>query len=192
MYAHNNPFRTSRQEALRFVAPGVDTGVLLARLDRRGGRGALVGPKGSGKTTLLLELADALSARGLSPTVIRLTAEARRPDWGALRGLTARSALLLDGAEQLGAAAWWRVRWLARRASYLVTTSHTRPHLPLLHHHTTSPTLLQALTTQLLAATPATHARLSPSGEDLQALFTRHGGDLRACFRELYDRCGES
>jgi hypothetical protein len=174
---------------LRFVAPGVSVAALLARLDARGGRGALVGAKGSGKTALLLELADALTARGLSPRIVRLTAEARRPDWRVLRGLTAQSPLLLDGAEQLSPAAWWRMCWLARRVPYLVITCHNRAQLPILHRHVTSPALLQMLVAQLLSQQPDLRSP-PPAAESLQRLFARHGGDLRACFRELYDHYG--
>lgn len=190
MRAHQNPFRSSRLEALRFTGPGGDVAALLAQLDRCNGRGALVGPQGSGKTTLLLELAEAMTARGLAPRVVRLNVEARRPDWRALRGLTARSPLLLDGAEQLGLTSWWRVRWLARHAPYLVTTSHTRAHLPLLHRHHTSPSLLRDLVARLLAMAPPEMRLPLPSDETLQLLFDRCGGNLRACFRELYDLYG--
>jgi energy-coupling factor transporter ATP-binding protein EcfA2 len=189
MRAHQNPFRSSCLEALRFIGPGGGVAALLAQLDRCNGRGALVGPQGSGKTTLLLELAEAMTARGLAPRVVRLRVDARRPDWRALRGLTAQSPLLLDGAEQLGLLSWWRVRWLARHAPYLVTTSHTRAHLPLLHRHDTSPSLLRDLVARLLAQEPAATIP-PPSSEALQALFAQCGGNLRACFRELYDLYG--
>ncbi len=188
MHAHLNPFRSACQEALRFDAPGATVPELLERLDLQGGRGSLVGPQGSGKTTLLLELAGALSDRGLDPTVVRLNATQRRPDWRALRNLTGQTPLLVDGAEQLSLLAWWRIRWRARRAPYLVTTSHRRAHLPLLHRHATSPALLRTLVGRLLADSPADGAVPHPSAVVLDALFARHAGDVRACLRELYDR----
>lgn len=181
MLAHDNPFRTNRLEALRFRETGVDIQHLLRRLDRQQGRGSLVGPKGSGKTTLLLELAEALRERGLTPRVVRLNDQRKRPDFSCLRQMDAKTALLLDGAEQLAPHVWWRVRWMARGLPCFVTTSHTRPHLPLLHHHHTSPALLRTLVAELLGE------RASLTEIDFEALYARHAGNLRDCFLELYD-----
>ena len=181
MRADENPFRSERVESLSFREQGVDVDILLKRLDQACGRGALVGPKGSGKTTLLLELAAALEERGISARMVRLNSGDGYIDLSLLRGLGSGTALLLDGAEQLPLHVWWRVRWLARKLPCFITTSHIRPHLPLLHRHKTSQELLHMLVTELCSA---------PLDIDLDALYVRHGGNIRECLRELYDFVG--
>ena len=89
-----------------------------------------------------------------------------------------KTALLLDGAEQLPWYIWWRIRWLARNLPCFITTSHTRPHLPLLHRHQTSPELLRVLVNELYS---------EPLDIDIDDLYERHGGNIRECLRELYD-----
>jgi hypothetical protein len=181
MHAHENPFRTHRLEALRFRDPDVDVESLLRRLDQQQGRGSLVGPKGSGKTTLLLELVDALRERGLVPRVVRLNEAHRRPDFSLLADMDRQTALLLDGAEQLPLHIWWRVRWLARNLPCFITTSHMRPHLPLLHRHRSSPELLRELVCEL-------HGAVTLPDADLVDLYARNAGNIRNCLLELYDR----
>ena len=180
MRAQENRFRTDRVEGLRFRSAGVDAETLVERLVAQGGRGALVGPKGSGKTTLLLELAAVLRGRGLEARVVRLNSEGRRLNWSLLRRMDSKTALLLDGAEQLRMWSWWRVAWMARGVACFVTTSHTRAHLPLLHRHATSVALLRGLVEALLGG--------DTCGVELDRLYARHGGNVRMCLRELYDR----
>lgn len=180
MHAHDNPFRTKRLEALRFRDPDVDVESVLRRLNRQHGRGSLVGPKGSGKTTLLLELADALRERGFVPRVVRLNDAHRRPDFSLLTDMDRKTALLLDGAEQLPLHVWWRVRWLARNLPFFITSSHTKPHLFLLHSHRSSPELLRELVCELLEPDALPDV-------DLADLYARYAGNIRDCLLELYD-----
>ena len=169
--AHRNPFRTERTDAL---APLIDEplAAVLARFAAAGHRGVLVGPHGSGKTTLLEALAPLLGG----VTWLRL----RRDHAHNRRALAALprqvpGTLLIDGLEQLGPLAWWRVR---RRAARILATSHRRGRLPLLREHRASPELLADLVRALGEEPPA----------DGAALVVRHRSDLRACLRELYDR----
>lgn len=188
MLAHENPFRSERIESLAFRAPSVSANALLDALRRQGGRGALVGPKGSGKTTLLEALAEALRQQGHPPVLLRLNESHRRLDWSAL-GQCLDSAtpppVLVDGAEQLGRLAWWRLRWTARRAPLVLITTHRPGRLPLLHRHATSPGLLADLVQELLRG--SVPALPPPSDAELRALFAHCGGDVRRCFRALYD-----
>ena len=181
MRAHENPFRSDRVESLLFREKGVHLDSLLKQLDEHNGRGSLVGPKGSGKTTLLLELADAISQRGLSPRIVRLNSGGQRFHLSLLRDMDGKTALLLDGAEQLPLYMWWYIRWLARKLPYFVTTSHVRTHLPLLHRHQTSPELLRMLVSELYP---------DPLDVVMGDLYARHGGNIRECLRELYDIVG--
>jgi len=171
MHAEHNPYRVERLHA---IAPRLDEPLtaVLARFAANRQRGALVGPHGSGKTTLLEALAPLLGP----VTWLRLR-RAPAENRVALRQLPRHipGVLLLDGLEQLGPWDWWQVR---RRATAILATSHRPGRLPLLRRQVASPALLAALVRDLGEDPPA----------DLDALFARHRGDLRACLRELYDR----
>ena len=171
--------------------PGApDADELLGRLERLGGRGALVAPDGHGKSTLLDALAKRLTDTG--HTLRRLTASRDRPlprrDLRAFRHrVGGGDALLLDGAGHLGPWRWWRVRRVARRAAVLVVTLHRPGRLPTLAVCTTSPQLLGELIDELLAAAdPTLDLPELPSATELHA---RHAGNVRNALRELYDRC---
>jgi ABC-type branched-subunit amino acid transport system ATPase component len=175
-----NPFASNRIESLdfRFYTGGLEE--LIARLRRRRGRGAVVGPHGSGKTTLLDLLADRLAGE---TTWIRLDAESA-PTGPVLREqlpttVGPHHTVVFDGAEQLSCCQWWSFRRRLRRAGVLLVSSHRTGRLPTLYECSTSPKLLSELVREL---SPETLGAV-----DLEALFQRHGGDIRACFRELYD-----
>ena len=68
---------------------------------------------------------------------------------------------------------------MRRRASRILATSHRRGRLPLLREHRASAELLNGLVRALGEEPPA----------DAAALVVRHRSDMRACLRELYDRC---
>jgi hypothetical protein len=89
--------------------------------------------------------------------------------------------VLLDGAEQLSAWQWYRVRKITRHAAGLVITSHQRGLLPTLIECRTSPELLDALMHELLGDKAAAFA---PRGREL---FTAHDGNLRDVLRAFYD-----
>jgi hypothetical protein len=191
--AHRNPFRSERIESLSFRGD-LSPAVILERCrSRHHGRGALTGPKGSGKTTLLLEIAETLRAQGTVPLLIRLDEGHRSVDWRTLRQelrVPHPPPLLLDGAEQLGLPAWWRLRLLARRAPLLIVTTHRPGRLPTLLRHRTTPGLLAALVGELLDGTET--AGVTPSTGDLEILLEQHGGDIRQCLRDLYDRASRA
>ncbi|HSN54305.1 MAG TPA: hypothetical protein VLT32_06515, partial [Candidatus Sulfomarinibacteraceae bacterium] len=88
-------------------------------------------------------------------------------------------AILLDGAEQLGWWGWRQVRRATAVAGRLVITSHRPGRLPTILECRTSPGLLAELVRELDPAIGDT--------VDLEALFHRHHGNIRLCFRELYD-----
>jgi hypothetical protein len=183
MRARDNPFATDRVLKVRYRPQGWSWEALLARLAALDYRAAIVGPEGHGKTTLLEDLGQRLAARGLRARDLRLTRE--RPAFSRefLRELWAtvgeRDVLLLDGAEQMGRLAWWRFARRARKARGLVITSHRAGLLPTLVECETSAGLLRGIVEDLAPGVAA--------GGRAEALFARHGGNVREALRELYD-----
>jgi hypothetical protein len=176
----DNPFASHRIDGLAYRPNGVTWSALITRLEALGGRAAIVGPEGSGKTTLLEGLARRLSG---SIVLIRLGAGATRP-WPQLRRalprpVTRDHVVLVDAAERLRATAWLRLRHATRRARGLVITAHRPGRLPTLIECRGSPELLAELVAELAPGRPA---------RMLDELFHRHDGNIRLCFRELYDR----
>lgn len=178
MRAADNPFATHRILRQRYRLDDDAWARLFDRLARLNWRAAIVGPKGSGKTTLLEDLEARLRRRGVRTHLLRLYADQRRlprdaPRWGA------NDVVLCDGAEQLSAFDWWRLRLRTARARGLVITTHRAGRLRTLHRCATSPAILRDLTTSLGVPLAA------PDGD---ALFARHAGNVRNALRELYDR----
>jgi hypothetical protein len=124
-----------------------------------------------------------LAQRGFRIVHVRLDAEDRRLPRGwaaAANGLGDRDIVCLDGAEQLGPAAWIRVRWRARHARGLIITTHDAGRLATLVTCTTSPDLLDRIIRRLAPGD-------GPAAPPAAALFARHRGNLRDALRELYD-----
>jgi hypothetical protein len=197
--ARDNPFASHRQESLPYridsaAWPGdpppadvdLDTGIahLLQQLDALGGRGAIVAPKGHGKTTLLDAITQSLQRRGRAPLRLRFFDAYRRlaaDDWAVIDNARADDLLIIDGAEQLGRLAWWRIRRRLHRRTRLIITTHAPGLLPTLLVCGTSAELLRNLIGELL---PDHDVPLSLA----ESLHARHGGNLRLALREMYDR----
>jgi len=174
----DNPFAGRRIESLAYRSADFSLRRLEDRLNSLGRRCAVVGPKGSGKTTLL----EAIASR-LDPPVamVRIPGSSRNP-WRTVRDqlprpVTGGHAILVDGCEQLGAIGWRRLLHETRRADALIVTLHNPGRLPTLVECRTDPRLLRDLVEDLAPDLEA----------DLDDLFHRHEGNLRLCFRELYD-----
>jgi hypothetical protein len=177
----DNPFASHRIEALSFRSAGLEWRGLMQHMDDLGGRAAIVGPKGSGKTTLLEELAHRLE----QPIVVRIPGSCPQP-WRTVRAqlprpVTHRHAILVDGSEQLGTVGWRRLLHATRRAHCLIATVHRPGRLPTLVECRTDAGLLRDLVEELA---PTNTVDLQSGLDDL---FRRHEGNLRSCFRELYD-----
>jgi hypothetical protein len=176
MRAHENPFRISRAEALRFRgAFSLDR--LIARLVALGYRGAIVGPEGSGKTTLLRELDAELSAAGLSTRFHRFD------DVALLRPVARGTILIIDGAEKLP----WVVHLaLALMTPRLIVTAHGhREGLPVLLECAVNPELMEDLVVELVGRDSALLARASH-------LFGEKRGNIRAVLGALFDVLAEA
>jgi hypothetical protein len=178
----DNPFASHRVEGLAYRFSGFGLTALRQRLEGMGGHSAIVGPKGSGKTTLLYELASTLPGE---PVLVQIEGGCRYP-WHSARAqlprpVTPNHLVLVDGAEQLGPITWRLLLRATRRARTFVATLHRPGRLPTLVECRTEPTLLRSLVEELA---PADASMLAPT---LEGLFQRHSGNIRSCFRELYD-----
>lgn len=174
----DNPFASGRLESLSFHGGPTSQRGLERRIDDLGGRVAIVGPRGSGKTTLLEEFAAVLTP---PVTLIRITGTDPHPFRRARSPipelLDTSHTILVDGAERLGAFSWRRFLFATRSAGRLVAALHRPGRLPTLVTCETDPELLRTLV-----------SRLAPQDTtDIEDLFNRHGGNIRECFRELYD-----
>ena len=154
----------------------------MARLERQGWWGQVVGPHGSGKSTLLATLLPELRQR-------RPVASVTLHDRGQLPvdvwSLPEVALLVVDGYEQL---CWWvrrRLQILCRRQrSGLLVTTHHDLWLPDLYRTNVTPELAQVLIEGLLT-------------EEQRSLFQNHAvkryldrrhGNLRELLFDLYDR----
>jgi hypothetical protein len=150
------------------------------RLEALNWRGAIVGPCGSGKTTLLEAVEHRFRAQGMAVSFWRLSTDSPRlPHPLQSHPIVANEALLVDGAEQLSAWNWYRLRRHARHAGAFVITSHRPLSLPLWLQTSTSPALLQKLVEQL-----GEHL----SDEEARSLWQATRGNLRLALWQLYDQ----
>ncbi len=185
MRARDNPFAAERIQTIRYRPLHTTLDRILARLHELNYRAAIIGPEGSGKTTLLEDLQEMLRPKGLRANLTFVN-DTSRFDSPACRRLlselTRDTILLLDGADLIRRWDWSLLkRHTITHAYGLVITSHHRGLLPTLVECSTTPALLKHIVSDLLP-----RGRTIPA-ESLDDLFQRHQGNLRACFRELYD-----
>lgn len=156
----------------------------MQRLESMQWCGSIVGGHGRGKTTLIEQLLPRLKQRGFEPKVFVLRTESTNADKDALteklRAVEKPGFIVLDGAEQLSTARWLGVRSAASKAAGFLISVHRTSRLPVALNLESNVLLLESLVTEL------TGSEL-PKGE-AQAIFHRHYGNIRDCFRELYDR----
>ena len=178
----DNPFASHRLDMCCFWHREVDADQILQRLERIGGRGAIVGSEGSGKTTLLEEIGWHIPGRvmwvripGSDPHPLKTAFEQLR------HPVTPQDSVLIDGSEQLGPIGWQRFLLATMRAGRMVATLHRPGRLATLFECTTDPDLLSDLV-HFLA--PEDAPILEPH---LPGLLHRNDGNIRLCFRELYD-----
>lgn len=187
MRAKDNPFCTECLNGLDFRFFGADTHSLLDELERRGMRGAIVGPHGSGKTTLMERLRNTLTKRGWNVRFCRMDDRSRSlPANFLIRRPGPGELLCIDGIDLLPAWDRVRLRRASRTAGGLLVTAHRGGSLPTLYRCGTSKTLLRDLIGELLSGQRSV---ISP---DLDTLYDRYGGNLREVFLHLYDLWGRT
>lgn len=178
--ANENPFRTSRLLALPVHWGDDSPDALLARWRSAGRRGALVGPHGTGKTTCLRALAARLADEGWRVIWVQWHDDGSTTpaDWRAcLREADTRTVVCLDGSENLGPLAAYRISRYTRRAGGLLATRHRASFfLPTLARHRPDEKIFRA------------HAALlAPGvGPAAQAAFAAARGNAHEAFRLLY------
>jgi len=209
--ARGNPFAAARLRpgCIPYLfSPGDDLAALVARLAANHGQGQIVGPHGSGKSTLLAMLAAELSARGHRLVRIELRDGQRRllRDWqpatdqaslarnesstfgvqnsSAIEQYLPATLIFVDGYEQLGWLARWRLWRRCRQAGWgLVVTSHGPAGWP-----TLATTRVDLTTAQAVVDSLAAGAAGKPSSAEVSDAFARCGGNLREMLFDLYDR----
>lgn len=188
-----NPFAT------RYIRPGAVAwqpvpdapDLLLERLDRLGGGAAICGPHGSGKSTLLRALLAAAAEHGRQTRFVAVRSPA---DLGravaAIVFSAGRGRLLgIDSWEKLGPAGRplaWLARWRGGRV--VVTTHRPTGHWPVLVNLQPNQATFRRLVAYLLGqADHCVNRAAAFAPPQLDAVFQRHGGNLREAFFELYD-----
>lgn len=186
--ATENPFCSSRVRpgALPFLfAANENTAQLVDRLRQNGWWGQVVGGHGSGKSALLAALVPAVKRAGRRTLLIELhDGQHRLPiDLRHAEGLDSSTVLIIDGYEQLGLWARFRVKRFCRRVGLgLLVTAHLPVGLPDLFETAVNLELAQQIVEQLQRQHPS---HVTP--EDVVEQFSRHAGNLRETLFDLYD-----
>jgi len=189
----DNPFATRyvRPGALEYRFPGDESAAsLIARLRDTGWHGQIIGPHGSGKTALLLALLPLLNEAGRNLVHLALRNRQRRLPRDFFRTTIWRPATLLvvDGYEQLGRVARWRLRLRCRRSGCgLLVTSHRDAGLPTLF--SPAPTLADVESiVRRLTENSDNHAESTRiTDSDVQRSFTAHRENVRQALLDLYN-----
>jgi hypothetical protein len=188
-----NPFATA------FVRPGAlpylfeedaSHELLIADLRSSGWWGQIVGPHGSGKSTLLATLLPLLEEAGRQPVCFTLHEGQRSLPPAASENTcwNNHTQVIVDGYEQLGWLARWRLKLTCRcRRAGLLVTAHKNVGLPKLWQTATSDELAWQLVSQLMNISPTTLGEAVITRADVIACRHRHGENLREALFELYD-----
>lgn len=197
MRASENPFSVQRIHSLPFQFDGAET---LANIQQRfwdqvarGQRRQLIlGHHGVGKSTLLRELGDCWQAAGwsvvwLNGADLRLGAIGQRTRKGRIDGT--QQVLLVDSAERISWWDWVRI-WVHFRGTPILQTAHVAGRLPVLYQCRSTYQLFEQLCRDLLRDRWSGFDAEYPRSVRRQ-LFETHGGDLRQCFFELFDRMAQ-
>jgi hypothetical protein len=164
----------------------VDADQLTQRLAAQCWRGQIIGAHGAGKTTLLHTWLPTLTAAGrvISWWTLR-DGQRTVPSelLAASRSWDAQTLVVVDGYEQLGRLARWRLARRCRRVrAGLLVTTHRDAGLPTVLEVAGSLPTVQTLVEQLLRDEPGAIRR-----DDVAACYDRCRGNLREIFFALYD-----
>ena len=183
-----NPFSTKHfapgKLEFRFP-PGHSFETLLQRWETAGRRGEIVGPHGSGKSTLLAGMIPLLERRERRVLFLELHDGARTLPLSddSFRNMGANDDLFVDGYEQLSHFSRLQVRrFVRRRDCGLLVTTHRSVGFPTLLTTATDPALTKALVARLTSV-----EWRKKFDAQIEQAFTKHNGNLREVFFDLYD-----
>jgi hypothetical protein len=185
MRARDNPFCAERIDGLAYQPINGSLEQLMATLSQMDYCGAIVGAEGSGKTTLLTDLGRRLSEKRLAVRSVfvstaRPFTKPRREEF--FNALKPGEIVLLDGADHLGPIIWRRFKTIVlKSARGLVITSHKAGMLATLIECSTNAELFGQLVSELLGDSRRIER------DSLNEIFQEHRGNIRDCFRHLYD-----
>ena len=185
MKAHENPFRSSVVERIRYALAPDDLDQ-LARKALTLRCCCLLGPHGTGKTTLLEDLEPIFKKRGRSSHWLCLNNTSSKDERDAaieaLRSLPTDRVFLFDGAEVLNLWQQFKLYYIVRRRKLaLLATVHRKGPLPILYR--TAPNW--RLTRQLVRQLSNEHYSADLI-EQAQLAFDSSGGNVREVFRACY------
>ena len=184
-----NPFSFRQVTKIPYFFPSgtqEDTLSLLAKRFEQCGRiGQIVGPHGTGKSTLL----EALSQQLSGPVIkIVLRDRQRRLPLDFAECHDKNCIVIIDGYEQLSVCSRVWLWWKRRRFGFgLLITVH-RPIFgwPVLYETAPNRETYKRIVQTLLKNEAEMDSRM------LESLFTKHQGNLREIFLELYDQWEEN
>jgi hypothetical protein len=187
-----NPFAT------RFTRPGQlawrsethSPAIVLDRLEQLGGQGIICGPHGSGKSTLLRHLMVEADSRGWPTRMLRLRSWVDWPQ--AMAAVLTRRAgdelLCIDSWEVLAGPRGLLARLACQQPGRLIVTTHQAygcGEWPVLWESRPEKQQFYELVAILLGQSKSLSIEFDHTL--LATVFTRHGGNIREAFFELYD-----
>lgn len=185
-----NPFCTRRVRpgSIDYVFDaGENAAIIVARLEAAAWQGEIVGPHGSGKSTLLAAIFPEIRRAGRTPVLVELHDGQRRLPVKLAQLLEKKDEnplLIVDGYEQLGRWARWRLDFFRRRRGLgLLVTSHRHMGFPLLCRTRPTLDLAAGIVDRLLDGV----CRKTIFAGEIEAAFCRCRGNVREMLFELYD-----
>lgn len=178
-----NPFRTSRLDALRYRPTNWPE--TLERFEELGRFVSVVGPQGSGKTAFMMAMIRAVIRNGGTANYLRLGIE-RSPVFALVRALRQSVGAILfvdDGADRVPSMVWWLVKRLALTRG-LVVSAHKQIALPALKTCIPTYALFACLASELDSA-----GLLKET--DFQTAYRLAKGNFREAFLILFDVVAE-
>ena len=184
--AESNPFRVEKFESLQWLAVPDRLETLFQNWREAGFRGQLVGDHGAGKTTLGLQLQRYAEDKGKDSLYLFANTDSFKKDFSQwrqkLKGLPPETLVILDG---IGHAPYFLRRSLLKKTPHFLALVHEPLQgIKTLCHLKPQAALFLKLSYEL--AGDEGHRLIAQAGGADQIL-SRHQGNLRQCFFELYD-----
>jgi hypothetical protein len=183
MRPRENPFSTEKVSQLRYRLD-CSHDELLQRLHELGSRVSIIGMHGNGKSTLIEDVEQHMLDRGLAVIRMLVNQASPRVPRSFWTSSVKNSYVILDGVERLNPLHWMAFQLKCREAAGVIIVEHFKGRWPVLYECQTGSALFIELAYDLL--NPELRAFAPPSY--LEELFVANSGNLRDCFRVLYDR----